>query len=55
MPVEIREVVLKARVVGPESDDADRDGLMDPSELKRQILADCERMIRAALARSAAR
>ncbi len=55
MPVEIREVVLKARVVGPDTEDDDRHSLNDPSELKRQILADCERMIRAALVRSASR
>lgn len=55
MPVEIREVVLKARVIGPDTDDDDRHALTDTSELKRQVLADCERMIRTALARSASR
>lgn len=53
MTVEIREVMLKARVIGrPEQPVS---ATADPVELKQQILAECEEKIRAALRRQAER
>lgn len=56
MTVEIREVTLKARVVGkaggfPQTTAASP----DPAELKREILAECDERIRVALRRLAER
>ncbi len=53
MTVEIREVILKARVVGRPEQAAL--AMTDPAELKQQILAECEERIRAALRRQAER
>lgn len=47
MPVEIRELVLQARVL---DDPAPKDAqIQDLHELKEEILQECERMIRDAL------
>ena len=53
MTVEIREVMLKARVVGRPERSASE--IADPVELKQQILAECEEKIRAALRRQSER
>ncbi len=56
MPVEIREVVLRARVVDQETPPlpAENDAT-DPDQLKAEILTTCERMIRDELSRSRSR
>ncbi|WP_299843912.1 DUF5908 family protein [uncultured Roseovarius sp.] len=52
MPVEIREVVLRARVVDKDTDPArNEETAFDPDQLKEEILATCERMIRDELSR----
>ena len=53
MTVEIREVMLKARVIGRPEPSAPT--VSDVAELKQQILAECEEKIRAALRRQAER
>ncbi|MFZ5964789.1 DUF5908 family protein [Thalassococcus sp. BH17M4-6] len=62
MPVEIREIVLQARVVeDPRPDaarafDRDSDELGDHlADLRHQIMAECEQMIRTALDRRSGR
>ena len=53
MPVEIREVVLRARVVAQETAPLPAESdTIDPDQLKAEILASCERMIRDELSRS---
>ena len=57
MPVEIREVVLRARVTEsepPSPGPADGESY-DPDRLKADILATCERMIRDELLRARSR
>ena len=53
MTVEIREVMLRARVVGRPEQSAP--AAAEPDELKQQILAECEEKIRDALRRQAER
>ena len=53
MPVEIREIVLQARLIDEQR--PDHEYAFDPSELREQILAECDRKIRAALSRRAER
>ncbi len=56
MTVEIREVTLKARVIGgPGREAPDMTGQREPGELKREILAECDEKIRLALRRLAER
>lgn len=56
MPVEIREVVLRARVVPQEPEPTlTEHEPVDPVQLKAEILATCERMIRDELTRSRSR
>lgn len=56
MPVEIREVVLRARVSEQETDPAREDeDRLDPAQLKAEILATCERMIRDEISRDRSR
>ena len=56
MTVEIREVTLKARVVGgPGQAAAEMTEPPEPAELKREILAECDERIRVALRRLAER
>ncbi|MDD9716286.1 DUF5908 family protein [Dinoroseobacter sp. PD6] len=57
MPVEIREIVLQARIVDSPSQEAQGHG-EDPqaaARLKADILASCARMIREELTRSRTR
>ena len=56
MTVEIREVTLKARVIGgPGQAASDMAAPPEPAELKREILAECDEKIRLALRRLAER
>ena len=56
MPVEIRELVLRAQVLeGAPPWRGDRPEGIDAEDLRARILAECERMIRAAIERQATR
>ncbi|MBV8662372.1 MAG: hypothetical protein JO107_04655 [Hyphomicrobiales bacterium] len=49
MPVEIREITIGAQIVEPESTEPPPP--FDPEELRQQILAECEALIRRTLER----
>ena len=53
MPVEIREVLLRARIA--ESDDTPTVATIDLEELKQEIMIECEEKIRDVLRRQSER
>lgn len=48
MPVEIRELVIKTNIVSRSDDRPDTDRVVNVATLRRDLLEECERMLRTA-------
>ena len=53
MPVEIRELIIKTEVVSNSHNRQSEPGSMELARFKKQVLAECQRMVLAKLKREA--